>query len=857
MNYDEILSKADCKNCPLRFRPIPGMGNPNANLVILGDGPGYHEKRLHRPISGYGGELLDQTLKSVGEDPDNVWKTNTVLCRSQDVHGDDVPAPASAVAACRPRLLAELKAVNPVLITTVGSGAAKAVFGGRTSLSEIQGVVEHRDEFPAPVLPTYSPSAMSGDNVSLFDTFLSSIKRSVGIANGSITLPDRNEQIPWKYLKTPEDIGFVLSDILEGKAGFVLAIDVETSGLSIVDSELLQISIGNEEKGVAIEWSECDTNCKALLRILLTDPRFTFIIHNMSFDRQRFRKFIGVVPANDVDTMCLALGLTERGENVGLKRLSREWLNAPYYEADVHQYLTGDNNWADIPRGILARYAVLDTVYTARMFPILDTLTEHEGTRELAYGLLMPAQRAFADIEQHGVLVDQTYIHNLEVEWAPKVEEARSAIQEYARAQGWTRQVPGKSRRVTETVMVEEPLYVWTDGQGRQQFSKKRGKKTPDDAGVLYVKKPVQKSRWEKEYVDEPLNVNSPTQMADFLFNHLKLQQPPEGKKTGKEFREFHPDHEFTLLHGNYSIMNRMLNTYVRGIGKEIASDGRVHPNILLFGAVTGRLATHNPPLQTIPREDILESGGVKRFDSIKRLFVPSEGFVWGETDYSQLELRVGWHLSEDESFGQAIMSGDFHRVMASKVFGIPEDEITDLQRHDSKRISFGIMYGRMAPAIAKQVGCSVDTAQWYIDQFFAAAPKYREWYLQQQRQALTEGRSTTPFGRVRRWNLITRENRQNVLNQAVNFPVQSVASDLNLLAAIKLNDWFRDTGFGHVLFLVHDSLCYEAREGMESVVAAKVREVMTTWPFPSVATLDVETKFGPSWGQVEKYTYV
>ena len=201
-------------------------------------------------------------------------------------------------------------------------------------------------------------------------------------------------------------------------------------------------------------------------------------------------------------------------------------------------------------------------------------------------------------------------------------------------------------------------------------------------------------------------------------------------------------------------------------------------------------------------------------------------------------------------------MSGDFHRVMAAKVFGLPESEITEAQRHDSKRISFGIMYGRMAPAIAKQIGCSVDTAQHYIDQFFAAAPKYREWYLQQQRQALATGRATTPFGRVRRWNLITSENRQNVLNQAVNFPIQSVASDLNLKAAIILNDWFKETGLGHVLFLVHDSLCYEAREGREEEVAHKVREVMTTWPFPSKAVLDVETKFGASWGEVKKFSY-
>lgn len=852
-----FVEHADCANCPLRFNPVPGHGNPNANLVIIADQPHWHETQRQIPLTGEHRELLDRTLETVGEDKENVWVTNAVLCRSHDPSGADTPAPSAAIAACRPRLLAELRSVQPRLVATIGSGATKSAFGNRVTLTEVQGVVEHIRDWPAPVLPTYAPGYILNDNLGLYDTFLSSIRRAVKISQGDIVLPDRNEIIPWKHLTKTDDITRVLTDIHKGKAGFTLAIDVETSGLSIVDSQLLQISIGNEQRGIAIEWDAMrDNHTVGMLANLLQDDRFTWIIHNMSFDRQRFQKFIGAVPKNDIDTMCLALGLTERGEGVGLKRLSREWLNAPYYESEVHAYLGTGQDWASVPRTVLARYAVLDTVYTARMYPILRKLVEAEETLGLAENLLMPAQRAFADWESHGVLVDKMYLKQLETEWPPRVDEARKQIEDYARAQGYVRTVPGKSYRVTETVLVDEPIYVWTDKNGNVQHSKKRGKKTPDNAEVALVQVPKQVSKWTRETVEEPLNVNSPTQMANFLFDHLRLPTPPEGRKTGKEFREHYPDHQFTHLHGNYALMNRMLNTYVKGIGKEIASDGRVHPNFVLFGAVTGRLAIHNPALQTIPREDSLADGDTQRFASIKRLFIPSPGFVWGETDYAQLELRVGWHVSEDEQFGKAILSGDFHRVMASRVFGLPEDQITDLQRHDSKRISFGIMYGRMAPAIAKQIGCSVETAQHYIDQFFEAAPRYREWYLQQQRQALSTGRSKTPFGRVRRWNLITRENRQNVLNQAVNFPIQSTASDLNLHAAIVLNEWFRDTGMGHVLFLVHDSLCYECREGQERVVADKVREIMTTWPFPSKAVLDVETKFGPSWGEVEKWTY-
>lgn len=852
------LALAECHRCPLRRNPVLGAGNPSADLVIVGEAPGYHETRRRLPFSGPSSVLFDQTLASVGMPPADVYTTNIVLCRSVNADGDDVPPPAEAVSACRARLLAELRTVEPRIIMSLGASAAKGLLSTRKGLNEIQGVLEYRDELPAPVLPTFHPAVVTNGNPDQFDDILSATKRAVKISTGQLAIPPRNETIPSRYLTKPPEITAVLQDIMRGKAGYVLGIDVETGGTDIISSPLLQISIGNTERGIAIEYSRMGPDNRTLLSQLLADPAFTWIIHNSSFDIQWFRDYFDAEIANITDTMCLALGTTERGEQVGLKRLSRTWLNAPYYEEEVHQYLNASkSNWIDVPRPILAKYAVADTVYTARMFPILDQLCEEEGTRELAYNLLMPAQRAFADIERYGVRVDRTYISQLAVDWVPKVEASAQAIRDYAREQGWQRDVPGKSRREKITTVEPQTVYEWVTKKGTTKTALKLPKNADQkDVRAVAIEVPKTRSVWVKEMVDEPLNPNSPPQLAQFLFDHLKLSPPPEGRKTGKEFRAAHPNHPFSALHGDYQLMNRMLNTYVRGITGDIRADGRVHPSFLLFGAVTGRLAMHNPPLQTIPREGSVydKKTNTRKFDSIKRIFLPSSGFVWGESDFRQLELRVAWHLSEDEGLGEAIMSGDFHSVMASKLFGKAQEDVEEEERHASKTVTFGIMYGRQAPAIAAQIGCSVETAQGYIDGFFAAAPKYAEWYRAQHRNALENGRSTTPFGRVRRWNIITRENKQNVLNQAVNFPVQSTASDINLLAMIKLNQQFKDTGLGHVLFVVHDSQDYEVREGKEAEVAAMVRKTMTTWPFPSKAVLDIETKFGPSWGEVKEY---
>jgi len=158
-------------------------------------------------------------------------------------------------------------------------------------------------------------------------------------------------------------------------------------------------------------------------------------------------------------------------------------------------------------------------------------------------------------------------------------------------------------------------------------------------------------------------------------------------------------------------------------------------------------------------------------------------------------------------------------------------------------------MYGRQAPAIAQQIGCSVETAQHLVDGFFAVAPKYHWWYYAQHRLALNVGRSVTPFGRVRRWHLVTHNNKHNVLNQAVNFPVQSTASDLNLAAAIRIQPQLKARRLGSILFMVHDSLCCELREGREAEALELIQREMQTWPFPSCALLDTEAKIGSSWG--------
>lgn len=838
------LDYADCSNCPLNKKrnPVLGYGDPNANLVVLSDAPHYTEVRGGRPLCGRAGQVFNSVLQQNDSNLRKVWTTHAVLCQSQDATNSDTPPPAAAIAACRPRLIKELELVQPKMVLTLGGTAMKSALQSRQTLGEVQGVVEYGPGIAAPILPTYNPMATIAQGKtaeSQFEDVLSATKRAVLISEGRLRLPDRNEVIPVKHVNTVPMADAVLNDLLDGKAGYRLAIDVETSALSVIDDHLLQVAIGNDDKAVVFEWDVLKhPPLKRKLATLLQDKQFTWIVHNMSFDRQWFMKYFGVVPANDIDTMCLALGLTEHKGKVGLKTLSREWLNAPYYEDEVHQYLgKGKSGWENVPRHILAKYAGLDVVYTSRVEPILNTLCEEEGTIDLVRNILEPAQRTFGEVETHGILVDSTYIAELEQTWLPRIEEARSAIQKYAWDNGWRNSVPDKKVRNYRTVL--------------------EAKRRRIDGKMTDVVEEVRKfGGWEQLYREEPLNPASTPQLSAFVYDTLGLKRVYDEKTgnvtTGKAFREEHSDHPFTAMLEEYSLMNHMMNTYVRGIADDIKSDGRVHPNIDIRGAVTGRLAMHNPPLQTIPRSNTLERG----FDSIKRIFLPSPGHVWVSSDFSQLEVRCAWFLSQDEVLGQAVMSGDFHKEMAARIYSIPVDEVTDTQRQQAKTTNFGVFYGISAMGLSKNLGITEDSAQVLIDGVFEAAPAYARWYEEQHKNALTTGRSVSAFGRVRRWNLITRENRQNVLNQSVNFPVQSLASDLNLLAFMRIHEELKRRNLGRALFLVHDSIECEVREGKEAEAIKIIRDIMTTWPIPNPAgaILDVDVSVGSNWGNTKSW---
>jgi len=350
---------------------------------------------------------------------------------------------------------------------------------------------------------------------------------------------------------------------------------------------------------------------------------------------------------------------------------------------------------------------------------------------------------------------------------------------------------------------------------------------------------------------DGTFNPNSAPQRQHLAFNVLKMK-PVKGTSVDKDFFAYHGTHPFSKLMGDYSEVRHLMSNYVDGIADDVWADGRIHPDFLLFGTVTGRLSIHNPPMQTIPKWGV----DAKKAKMVRKLFVASPGHVIVDIDYKNLELFIAWHYSGDENLGKALTEEDFHRRTAAAIFNKEYDAVTGLDRFNSKFVTFGIAYGRQAWSLAQGelyelTGGNERKAQQYIDRFWGLYPDYKRVYDEWQERALSVGELRTPMGRVRRWRLKSREMLNHIRNQAVNFPIQSLASDVCLSAFIRLSHILPQRGLGHVLFTVHDSLVFEIKQERLEEALAVIDKEMTTAPFDTHISLHTDIEVGPSLGEV------
>lgn len=344
-------------------------------------------------------------------------------------------------------------------------------------------------------------------------------------------------------------------------------------------------------------------------------------------------------------------------------------------------------------------------------------------------------------------------------------------------------------------------------------------------------------------------NINSPKQLGEILFERMQL---PHGKKTKTGYstaadvlEKLAPEYPVVQMILEYRQLTKLNSTYAQGLAGFIREDGRIHGKFNQTITATGRISSTEPNLQNIPVR--MELGR-----AIRRVFVPEEGYVFVDADYSQIELRILAHMSQDERLIHAYRDAqDIHAITASEVFHTPLEQVTPLQRRNAKAVNFGIVYGISAFGLSEDLSISRKEALEYINKYFETYPGVKAFLDEQVRLGKEQGYVTTLYGRKRpipelkSANFMQRSFGERV---AMNSPIQGTAADIMKLAMIAVDQELNERKLdARIVLQVHDELLVEVRKEEAETVAALLAEKMKQAADLKVS-LEVEAHTGSTW---------
>jgi len=344
-------------------------------------------------------------------------------------------------------------------------------------------------------------------------------------------------------------------------------------------------------------------------------------------------------------------------------------------------------------------------------------------------------------------------------------------------------------------------------------------------------------------------NINSPKQLGEVLFETMHI---PGGKKTKTGYstaadvlEKLSEDYPIVKDILEYRGLTKLKSTYADGLAVFIGEDERIHTSFNQTITATGRISSTEPNLQNIPMR--MELGR-----RIRKVFVPREGCELMDADYSQIELRVLAHMSQDEQLIEAYhMDQDIHRITAAKVFHTPFQEVTDLQRRNAKAVNFGIVYGISSFGLSQDLSISRKEAALYIEQYFETYPKVKEFLDRLVSDAKEKGYAITMFGRRRPIPELSSSNymqRSFGERVAMNSPIQGTAADIIKIAMIRVWRGLKEAGLKSKLILqVHDELVIETYFEEEEQVRRILAENMKAAADLAV-TLEVDLHTGKTW---------
>lgn len=597
---------------------------------------------------------------------------------------------------------------------------------------------------------------------------------------------------------TSEDQLMQLAQELKKKKAF--AIDTETTDKYPLSSGLVGLSICYEPTGAYYIPVAHDTQKKQLswetvssiLKPIFEDATIEKYLHHAKFDKLVLWVAGITLKGIAFDSLIAARLIAREWQRISLKALSQFFFKQEMITYDEVVTAYKRKSFSEVPLDLATRYAAADALQTFRLKPVIGALLQEQGLLELYRTVEHPMIDILFEMETAGVFLDKQILEGIGAIVGAKL------------------------------TTIENKIHTLI--------------------GPAY----------------KNINLRSPKQIEKLLFEDLKLPpQKKSAKKTGystdhevlKELAKLHPVPALLVEHRELS---KLKNTYIDALPTYVAQKtNKLHTSYSQTVVATGRLASSNPNLQNIPAD----SSGFGL--AIRSAFKPQEGHSFISADYSQIELRILAHLSQDPALLEAFKQNqDIHARTASRIAGVPIDQVTPAQRQVGKRINFSILYGLTPYGLSKDLNIPFSQAKEYIEAYFDQYPLVSQWMAKTIEFAKEHGYVQTVWGRKRYIGAIQERNKslyEEACRVAINTVAQGTAADIIKIAMQNLHATFKKHNLdAKILLQIHDELLIDVPDTqLEQTkdVVKSVLEGVVDWRIPLVTTVRV----GKNWKAVTK----
>ena len=784
---------ARCEDCDLlqygRF--VPSDGPAQASIAFVGEAPGRDEALSGRPFMGASGKLLNTIMKHHSISREESLMTNACLCRPPD----NATPTKMAINACQPRLLAELEDRGVETVVLLGNSAAQSVLG-QSGITRLRiGPAKDSPRLPGVrVIPTIHPAAAlrQSDNFPYIVTDIGKVNLHHGVWNPPtyVVLDSVSDALRGiDELRNRPDVTELVIDI-------EVDIEKDTAFDHPNHYGMLCVGVAYAKSKVAIFTGSvlAEEQVRTRLGELFRNKRLC--AQNGKFDLAGLYPVLGGLELN-FDTMLASYVFDERKGIHSLDYQGREYLGTPDWKHELDKHKGPGDGYGVIPPDVLYKYCAYDCSVTWDLKEVYEERFKAHPDLRKVHDFLVDVSNQLMYVELNGIAVDKEYLKVLEGEYLERLADLEEGLNEILHTSAFDVKTYDKFGGINP----RSPLQV-------KKYLADRGVQVPGTDVEMLTK------------VQDKLASMKETEHEVYRFVSLLLRHRREAKLYG---------------------------TYVKGIRKRLYG-GRVFPSFLLHGTTTGRPACRNPNLLNIPRES-----------TIRKLFVPAHPEnVFLQTDYAQAELRVLSFLASDTYFRDIFNEGIrdvFEELTAVLYPGVTKEMVGAAKWKDMrvrvKAFVYGLSYGRTAYSIAAEFGLPLSEAKILETRFKNVIPEIVKFQADTQAAVLGGNDLVTPWGRRRRYMLVTKENWEDIKKEALAFKPQSTANDMCLLAFT----WSREQlkGIAHIRNVIYDAILAETHESQ----VLKVQEVIEYNMIKAAESIvgdyvkfKVETDIGRSWAE-------